>query len=292
VTKPFAAMPALLLADRGELGLDTPIQEYWPELRAATTMRQVLSHRAGLVVLDDDCEQDLFLDWDEMCARLATQEPAWEPGTAQGEAALFYGYLVGEVVRRVDGRSLGQYLRDETCGPLGLDFHVGLRDDELTRVADLTGFGSDLARSMEGRTDLYRRALMNPPGAFDPALVNSEAWRRAEVPAINGHGTARAVAGLYVALQHGELLSPSMMAELTAGHGEQPDLVMGSENDWGLGVGVDPDGYGMGGTGGSFGWWSEHGQYALGFVTGHIGDHDRGDRVENAVRRVLGLPPV
>lgn len=292
VTKPFAAMPALLLADRGDLDLDAPVQEHWPEMRAATTMRQILSHRAGVVVLDTDAPRDLFLDWDAMCTLLAQQEPTWEPGTASGEAALFYGHLVGEVVRRVDGRSPGQYLRDEVCGPLGLDFHVGLHDDELRRVADLTGFGAALAASMEGRSPLYHSALSNPGGALDPGFVNGEAWRRAQVPAVNGHGTARAVAGLYVALQQGELLSPEMLGQLTTGHGPEPDLVMGSDTEWGLGVGLDPDGYGMGGTGGSFGWWSERGQYAVGFVTGHIGDYERGDRVENAVRQVLGLPPV
>src|SRR5690349_17267781 len=139
VTKPFAAMPALLLADRGELDLDAPVQDYWPEMVARTTTRQLLSHHAGLVVLDEDLPSEAFLDWEGLCAHLAGQQPSWGPGTASGESALFYGHLVGEVVRRVDGRTPGQYLRDEVCGPLGLDFHIGLDDGEITRVADLTG---------------------------------------------------------------------------------------------------------------------------------------------------------
>src|SRR4029079_4221905 len=113
---------------------------YWPELRAAATVRDVLAHRSGLVVLDDEAPEEAFYDWQLMCSLLARQEPAWDPGTAQGESALFYGHLLGEVVRRVDGRSLGTFLREEGCGPLGLDFQVGLGDAELGRVAYLTGF--------------------------------------------------------------------------------------------------------------------------------------------------------
>ncbi len=292
VTKPFAAMPALLLADRGDLDLDAPVQEVWPEMVARTTTRQLLSHHAGLVALDADLPREAFLDWDLLCGQLAAQEPTWEPGTSSGESALFYGHLVGEVVRRVDGRSPGQYLRDEVCGPLGLDFHVGLTDAELPRVAELTGFGDELDATMADRGDLLDRALGNPEGVLDRAFVNSEAWRRAEVPAVNGHGTARAVAGLYAALQQGELLSPGVLDEATRGEGAGPDLVMGDEREWGLGFVTDPDGFGMAGVGGSFGWWSEAGQYAFGFVTGFVGGYDAGDRLENAVREALGLPPV
>ena len=125
-----------------------------------------------------------------------------------------------------------------------------------------------------------------------PRVLNGERWRRAEVPAVNGHGTARAVAEFYVALSQGRLVSPALVGEVTRGNGEEPDLVVGGDREWGLGVGVDPDGYGMGGTGGSFGWWSEAGEYAAAFLTGHIGTHDRGDRLEGAVRDVLGLPPL
>lgn len=289
VTKPFAAVCVLLLADRGRVDLDAPIQEYWPELTARTTVREILSHRSGLVVLDEPAPEEAFYDWDLMCRLLAAQEPAWVPGTAAGESALFFGHLLGEVVRRVDGRSLGTFLREEVCGPHGLDFHVGLGDAELARVAELTG---EVAAGGD-RPPLYAPALGNPPGALDLSVVNGERWRRAEIPAVNGHGTARAVAGLYVALARGGLLSPTLLAQMKEVVGTGPELVVGGEASWGLGVGVEPsDGYGMGGVGGSFGWWSEAGGYALGFVTGHLGDHARGDRLENAVREVLGLPPV
>ena len=292
VTKPFAAMAVLVLAERGVLDLDEPVQSCWPELRASTTLRQMLAHRTGLVALDEPAPEEAFYDWALMCRLLEVQEPAWEPGTAQGEAALFYGHLLGEVVRRVDGRSLGQVLREDVCGPLGLDFHVGLGRDELDRVADLTGFDAEFRRSGEQQTELYRRAIANPPGALEPEVLNSDRWRTAEIPALNGHGTARAVAGLYAAVADGRLLGEDMRRQLLTGAGEEPDLVIGDTREWGLGVVLDPDGCGMGGVGGSFGWWSTVGGYTFAFLTGHIGDHGRGDRLENSFREVLGLPPV
>lgn len=292
VCKPFAAMCALLLADRGRIDLDAPIQNYWPEMVAPTTMRQVLAHQSGHVVLDEPAPVDAFYDWDAMCRMLAAQQPAWAPGTAMGEAAMFYGHLIGEVVRCVDGRTLGTFLRDEICGPEGLDFHIGLSDAELARTADLTGFGDAFRRTGDGWTDLLRRGLTNPPGAIDPTVVNGERWRRAEIPAVNGHGTAKGIAGLYVALHEGRILSSAMRATMTSVAASGTDLVMGDERAWGLGVVLDPDGFGMGGLGGSVGWWSEVGQYAIGFATGEIGDYDRSERLENAVRSCLGLPAV
>ena len=290
VTKPFAALCVLVLADRGLVDLDLPMQEYWPALRAPATVRDALSHRAGLVALDEDAPTEAFYDWDLMCSLLERQEPTWPPGTAQGESALFHGHLLGQVVRAVDGRSLGRFLHDEVCAPHGIDFHIGLGAGELARVADLSGFADDFLASQEGYPDLYYRAIANPPGAREAAVVNGERWRRAEVPAVNGHGTARAVAGFYAALSQGRLLGPALMEELVRTRGEEPDLVVGGDHEWGLGVGVDSDGYGMGGTGGSFGWWSSSGEYAVAFMTGHVGNFDRGERLENAVREAVGLP--
>jgi CubicO group peptidase (beta-lactamase class C family) len=291
-TKPFAALCVLTLVDRGLVDLDAPMRRYWPQLRAEASVRDVLSHRAGVVVLDEAAPEEAFYDWGLMCSLLARQQPAWAPGTAQGESALFYGHLLGQVVRRVDGRSVGRFLREEICGPHDLDFHIGLGDADLARVADLTGFDAGFRASQEAAPELYRRAITNPPGSRDPRVVNGRRWRRAEVPAVNGHGTARAVAGFYEALAHGRLVGAAVTEELTRGRGVGPDLVIGDEREWGLGVVLDPDGYGMGGVGGSFGWWSEAGQYAVAFLTGHIGDHDRGDRLETEVRDVLGLPPL
>src|SRR5438128_2216673 len=283
VTKPFAAICALLLVDRGALDLDAPMRTYWPEFRARATVRHVLSHQAGVVALDEPAPTEAFFHWDRMCALLAAQEPEWEPGTAHGESALFFGHLVGELVRRVDGRSLGGFLRDEVSGPLDLDFAIGLNTATQRRVVDLTGLDDSFRRENEnGRPELYRRAIANPPGGQDGEVVNSPAWRGAEIPAINGHGTARAIAGLYAALLRGDLLSPDLLREATTAQCTGSDRVFGFDNAWGLGFGVDADGFGMGGLGGSVGCASTVGGYAYGFVTGSMGNHDRSDTVENA----------
>ena len=291
VSKPFAAMCALLLIDRGLVGLDAPMQRYWPEFTAQATVRHVLSHQAGVVALDAPADTTAFYDWDRLCALLAAQQPAWTPGTAHGESALFYGHLVGEVVRRVDGRSLGRFLREELCEPAGLDFVVGLAPDEQSRAVEITCLADIVVGSP---SDLYARATGNPPGNRDPAIVNSVAWRAAEIPAINGHGTARGVAGLYAALLRGELLSPSLLHEATSVQCSGIDRVFGHENAWGLGFGVDDEGFGMGGLGGSFGGacTRDGASYAIAFVTGTMGSHERGERLENGLRACLGLPPL
>lgn len=294
VSKAFTAVCALLLVDRGGLDLDEPVQRHWPELCAEATVRQVLSHQVGLVTLDQPEPEELFYDWDAMCARLAGQEPLWPAGTAIGESALFYGYLVGELVRRVDGRSLGTFLREEVCGPTGLDFFIGLHDAELSRAVDLTGVDV-LRASIEapGRPALLAPALLNPPGAVDAKVLNGERWRRAEVPAVGGHGTARGIAGLYAALLEGAILSPALRDEAATAQARGVDRVMGGEErEWGLGFAVQDDGYGMGGSGGSLGWASPEGRYAYGYVTGDLSGHDRSDLVENAFRDVIGMPPV
>jgi CubicO group peptidase (beta-lactamase class C family) len=293
VSKPFAAVCALRLVEAARLDLDAPVQRYWPEFRAQATVRHVLSHQAGVVVLDRPAPTEAFYDWDRLCGLLAAQEPSWPPGTAHGESALFYGHLVGELVRRVDGRGLGRFLREEVCGPSGLDFACGLSPAEQARAVDLTGLDDAFrAANAEGRPALYRRASGNPPGAQDPAVVNGARWRAAEVPAVNGHGTARAVAEFYHALAAGRVLSPDLLAEAVTPQSSGTDRVFGHDNAWGLGFGVGDDGYGMGGIGGNYGGTSTAGGYSIGFVTGTVGGYDRVDALEAALRDCLGLPPV
>lgn len=294
VSKAFTALCALVLVDRGRLGLDDSVQRYWPELRAEATVRQLLSHQVGLVALDEAAPEELFYDWDALCQQLARTEPLWPAGTAIGESALFYGHLVGEVVRRVDGRSIGTFLREEICGPRELDFFIGLRDAELARVADLTEVAA-LAESIVApdHPALLRAAMLNPPGAVDEAVVNSERWRRAEIPAVGGHGSARGIAGLYARLLDGDIVSPALREEAGSAQARGVDRVMGgAERAWGLGFSVEDEGFGMGGSGGSLGWACTSARYAYGFVTGTLNDHDGSDSVENAFREVLGMPPL
>jgi CubicO group peptidase (beta-lactamase class C family) len=236
VSKPFVAVCALPLVQRGALGLDTVVQRYWPEFSTDTTLRQLLSHQSGVVALGAPAPTELFFDWDEMCRRLAAQAPEWEPGTAIGESALFYGHLVGELVRRVDGRRIGAFLRDEVCAPLDLDFGFGLSRADQARAVELTGL-DELRQPAPGEPELYRRAIGNPPGAREAEVVNSPRWRGAEIPAINGHGTARAVAGLYAALVEHRLLDASVLNEATTVQASGIDQVFGEPAAWGLGFG-------------------------------------------------------
>ncbi len=164
---------------------------------------------------------------------------------------------------------------------------------EQARAVDLTCLDDAFrAANAAGRPTLYRQAIANPPGAQDPGVVNGARWRAADIPAINGHGTARAVADFYQALAAGRLLGPGMLAEAITPQARGRDRVFGGDNAWGLGFGIDGDGYGMGGLGGSYGGTSTAGGYTIGFVTGTVGSHDRIDALENALRDCLGLPAV
>ena len=294
VSKPFAATCLLLLIDRGVVDLDAAIQQYWPEFATPATVRQLLSHQVGVVALDGLADISLLYDWSRLNDVLASTAPRWPSGEGIGENALFYGHLIGEVVRRVDGRSLGAFLREEVCGPLGLDFAFGLAEGDLHRAVELTGLTDDFRRGTTlDRPALFAESLLNPPGVLNAEVVNSERFRQAEIPAVNGHGTAGAVAGFYAALLDGRLLSPPLRDEVATAQAGGVDLVLGGEpREWGLGFIVDEDGLGMGGTGGSSGWASTAGRYAFAFLTGAMGTHDRADQLEGTLRECLGLPPV
>ena len=221
-----------------------------------------------------------------MTELLAESPPAWPPGTAHAEHVVTYGHLVGELVRRVDGRSLGTFLREELSRPLGLDFHVGLDERLRGRVADVV--------DPDGT---FVAPLARPPEIADPAVVNSVAWRAAEIPAVNGHGTALALARFYAALGAGgmldgtRLLSAELVAEAISPQLVALDHVLDRTVAWGLGFQVDVEegGFGMGGMGGNLGWWGEEG-YAIGYVTRRLGDHERVDAIDTAVRGVLARP--
>ena len=163
-----------------------------------------------------------------MCSLLARQT-AVAAGDRQGESALFFGHLSARWSAAVDGRSLGRFLREEICGPHDLDFHIGLGDPELARVADLTGFNADSRPPSRRRRSSTAGRSRTRRARRDPRVLNGERWRRAEVPAVNGHGTARAVAGFYVALAHGDLLGPGLLGELASGRGVEPELVIGGD---------------------------------------------------------------
>lgn len=287
VVKPLAAACLLLLVDRGRLELDEPAPRRWPELAAAgkdgITVRHVLAHEAGLTLFDDPPPLETLLDWNATIALLEASPPEWPPGTAHAEHVATYGHLVGELVRRVDGRPLGAFLRDELCGPWRLDYHVGLSTPLQRRAADLVDPGGT-----------FTAPLARPSEIADPAVVNGAAWRAAEIPAVNGHGTALALARFYAALGAGgtldgvRLFSPEAVIEMRTPQLVAPDRVLGREVAWGLGVQIDQEegGFGMGGLGGNLGWWGEEG-YAIGYVTRRLGDHERVASIDAVVRDVV-----
>ena len=227
VTKPFAAVCALVLVDRGLLDLDAPVQRYWPELSSrGHACARCSRHQSGLVALSSSRRPTERSTTGTGCARGSPRSSrCGSRDRHRGESALFYGHLVGELVRRVDGRTLGRFLREEVCGPLGLDFPSACATAELGRVADLTGLdvppwrpeAPGVPRCSSGRCSTR-------PERSTAAVVNSEAWRRAEIPAVNGHGTARAVAGLYAALLQGRAPQPALLAEAAAEPGVRGGL--------------------------------------------------------------------
>lgn len=202
-TKGPTALCAHILADRGLLDFDAPVAAYWPEFAAAgkekVLVRHLLSHRAGLSGLREPHSLAELFDWELTTERLAATEPWWEPGTVSGYHAFTYGFLVGEVVRRVSGLLPGAFLEREVTGPLGIDFTIGLPEKEAGRVAELVhppaASASEQAAIFAQLAPAAIAALANP--VVGAGEANTPEWRAAEIPAANGHGTARAVTALY-----------------------------------------------------------------------------------------------
>jgi CubicO group peptidase (beta-lactamase class C family) len=249
-TKTMTALCALVLADRGELDVHAPVARYWPEFKEggkeAVTTAHLLSHTAGLAGWQELMRPDDLYDWDLACSRLAAQEPWWEPGTASGYHAVTQGYLVGEVVRRVDGRTVGRFFAEEVAGPLGADFHIGLAPEHDHRVARVIPPPplEELAATADPE-GLPLRTLSNPPVSAEQSW--EEAWRRAEIPAAGGHGNARSIARAQSVLAcEGELdghrlLSPAGCAAVLEEHSRGTDLVLGVPLRFGLGYGLIGD---------------------------------------------------
>jgi CubicO group peptidase (beta-lactamase class C family) len=201
-TKTMTALTALLVADRGELDFAAPVARYWPEFAAAgkanVTVAQVMSHSSGLCGWREPLTSDDLYDWEKATALLAAQEPYWEPGTASGYHVLTQGYLIGEVIRRITGRTLGTVFREEIAEPLGADFHIGLPTAEDYRVADLI---PPVDGPPQGSAELWNVVADNPE--LDPLVTRTRQWRGAEIPAGGGIGNARAVAEIHAIMANG-----------------------------------------------------------------------------------------
>jgi CubicO group peptidase (beta-lactamase class C family) len=281
VIKPVSAACLLLAARRSGVSLETPVADVWPELRAARehramTVAAVLAHRGGLVSVPRG-DVDALCDLRPTEEALEAAEPDWPPGSAAGEHALTYGHVVGGLLRRIDGRSLGAFLADEVAARFDLDVHIGLSSDEVARAADLE-FGPDWwDRLLTGRPPLALGALGR---GVSTDLVNGSRWRRAEVAAVNGHATARGMARFWWLAMNGEL--PGEL--LTPFGPNEPDVVLGCDVQWTLGSAqVVDDDVGMGGVGGSFAGARLGRRLAWAFLTTVMGTHHRVEQIEAAL---------
>ena len=245
-TKTMAALCCLMLADRGELDLYEPIATYWPEFAAngkeTVATRHVLSHTAGLSGWDEPLTRFDLLDHDKLVTLHAAQAPWWEPGTKSGYHAISQGYLLGEIVKRVDGRSLGTFFAEEVAGPLGADFHIGTPASCDSRVARVIPPPSPLGEEGADHDSIAYRTLANPALTADFSWRKD--WRRAEIPAAGGHGNARSVALCHTPTACGgtargvTLLSEEGVARIFDQQIEGPDLILPLELNMGMGFGL------------------------------------------------------
>lgn len=308
-TKGIAAICLLQLIEKGLLDIEKPVSEYWPEFSANgkdhIPVKYLFCHKAGLCGVREPLQSGAFSDWELITSELARQEPLWEPGTAHGYHAITYGHLVGELLRKIDGRTIGEYFKEEIAEPLDLDFWIGLPDSEFDRVSDiypskpgplqyLFPLLTKLPRFMlPGRAKFLLdfgdtskpvgAAFNNPPiSSSEEMEANTKKWRNAEIPAANGHGTARSIAKLYGILANGgsrdgiHILSPETIEKGRQTQSDGKDLVLGGmRTRFGLGfmlgtenvsMGPNPNAFGHGGAGGSLGFSDPDNNISLGFV--------------------------
>jgi CubicO group peptidase (beta-lactamase class C family) len=295
VSKGITALCAHRLIERGALELDAPVARYWPEFaqhgKDAIPVRWLLSHRAGLPALRTPMPAWTLYDWSAMCKALAAAEPCITPGHLVYHPVTF-GWLVGELVRRCDGRSLGQFLREEIAGPLGADVQIGLGPADCKRAADITPLEpppelmAAFADAPPGELPLVALAFINPAGNGDH---NSPDHRRAEIPAINAHATAAGLARIYGALARGgeqdgvRVLGADAIERARSEQARATDPLLGIPLHMGLGFwlshgeapgfafGPNEGAFGHPGAGGSLGFADPSARVGFGYVTNRMG---------------------
>ena len=318
-TKGLTTICAHRLVEQGRLDLDAPVARYWPEFaqagKAGIPVRWLLCHKAGHPAIRKPMPKESLYDWDAICAALAETEPWWTPGTKHGYSPFTFGHLVGELIRRIDGRTVGRLFREDVAEPLGADYHIGLPAEEHVRVADMIGnlmpprregeaggprFKGPLAgfmRDMGDPTTMVGAAFNNP---FVPAgAANSPAWRSAELPATGGHGTARALARIYGALACGgaiggvRILEPATIERALEEQASGPDATLGGlPIRYGLGFMLrsesmpfssSPRAFGHPGAGGSLGFADPDRRIGFGFTMNKMGSGVSGGQTGYAV---------
>jgi CubicO group peptidase (beta-lactamase class C family) len=282
--KPVAALAVLARVADGRIGLDEPVARYWPAFgHPKGTVRHALSHQLGLPVIAEPLTAGQGLDWERCTAAIAASPLEWEPGTAVGEHALTYGNILGAILRGATGETIGAVVSG-----LGHDVHFGLSTADRDRCAEVEHGDPDWPReAVHGHGELWARALGNPAGLLDTAVLNGDGWRGGELPAVNLHATARGLAGLYQGLP--SLLPAGLLAEALAPQAVGVDLLLEEDAIWTLGWRRDEGWVGMGGIGGSSagGMLDEPGGYRMAYVTRHLAGHDRSNALYDAVEACL-----
>lgn len=292
--KPVAAVVLLQLVTEGRLQLDTPLAEYWPEFAAQgkqqITLRQVLSHQAGLSAVLEPLAPEALFDWSQMVDAVQNTPPWWTPGSAHGYAPMTYGWLVGELIRRVEGCEPGEAIAKRIAQPLQLDLHLGLTEQELLRVGDVMRMKGVVADSASLRlmksigsdpSGMTAKAFNNPTSML--TSTNKLEWRRMQQPAANAHSTARGLAGFYTGLLEGRLLDTEMLNEMLKEHSIGMDLTLLSQTRFGLGCMLEqadqlPASYALGarsfghpGAGGTLGCADPEREVSVAFISNSLG---------------------
>jgi CubicO group peptidase (beta-lactamase class C family) len=282
-----------VLVDRGLIRYEDKVASVWPEFAANgkenVTIAQLMSHQAGLNGFAEPTSTADMYDWSGSAAKLARQKPAWESGTASSYHALTYGWLAGEIVRRVSKKSVGQLVRDEIAKPFDADIFIGLPESEDHRAAEMNPPGRPA--EIPPLPPLAMLAMANPQP--DPLAPNTRAWRAAEIPAANGQANAMGLARLYATLvTEGGLDGRRLISQSTFARMIEPatsdgrvDMLLGFKDCWGMGValntpgiyGSNPRAFGHSGWGGSFGCADPDTQIAIGYVCNQMGPELVGD---------------
>jgi len=250
-TKTMTFLSALLLVERGQLSFYEPVATYWPEFaqngKEAIEVRHIMGHTSGVSAWEQPMTTEDLYDWEKSTSMLAAQAPWWEPGSASGYHALNQGHLIGEVIRRIDGRMLGDFFAEEIAGPLGADFHIGLDEAEFGRIANVIP-PEQLPIDLDtvDWSSIPMKTFTGPaPGAESSW---DTAWRKACIGAANGHGNARSVARIQAIVANGgqvddvKLLSPETIDQIFDEQAHGVDQVLGLPVRFGMGYAMPSDG--------------------------------------------------